>query len=392
MRVAHINTYHNRGGAGAASRRLHSALRAEGVDSVYVCAEGNDVLPQVKPSVVPLSGMRRIYWKMAKTLDIQFSSLVGPDGDWRAGLFGVNPPPRRFDADLLHLHWVQHGFLSLGQLVRLSSCLPIVWTLHDLWPLTDGGAFVDGDVSSFRRKKTKMVSELNPYWIAPSQFVADRAIAMGATPLRLSVLPNAVAMDVFSGEGAGGLRRELNIRASDRICVCSAIVESGSHVKGCDLLFDLLISWGERKPQVGVVFVVIGNLDTRISELPHVRQVSPIQDEKKMSEIYADSDFFLSTSRFESFGLMVVEAQASGLPVVAFDVAAIPEVTRSGVTSFLASPFSVDSLLSKISECLERLESDANIKEKCRQFAVDHFCSRIVANAHGRLYESLLGE
>ena len=41
------------------------------------------------------------------------------------------------DADIIHLHWINQGFLSLKdieELVKLNK--PIVWTMHDMWPCT----------------------------------------------------------------------------------------------------------------------------------------------------------------------------------------------------------------------------------------------------------------
>lgn len=41
------------------------------------------------------------------------------------------------EADIIHLHWINQGFLSVSNLGKLiNSGKPIVWTLHDLWPAT----------------------------------------------------------------------------------------------------------------------------------------------------------------------------------------------------------------------------------------------------------------
>jgi len=43
---------------------------------------------------------------------------------------------RAVDPDIIHLHWINAGFLSIGSLSAFEK--PIVWTMHDMWPITGG--------------------------------------------------------------------------------------------------------------------------------------------------------------------------------------------------------------------------------------------------------------
>ena len=43
------------------------------------------------------------------------------------------------EADIINLHWINGGFLSLKSLEKLSELnKPVVWTLHDMWAFTGG--------------------------------------------------------------------------------------------------------------------------------------------------------------------------------------------------------------------------------------------------------------
>jgi hypothetical protein len=53
-------------------------------------------------------------------------------------------------ADVIHLHWVNQGFLSLKNIYQLSALgKPIVWTLHDMWAFT-GGCHYSSDCVRFK--------------------------------------------------------------------------------------------------------------------------------------------------------------------------------------------------------------------------------------------------
>lgn len=78
---------------------------------------------------------------------------------------------------------------------------------------------------------------------------------------------------------------------------------------------------------------------------------------KNISGAYASSDFFVLSSRFEGFGLVIVEAQAHGLPVVAFDCPRGPaEIIVDRVNGLLVENGSITDLAFKMIEVIEKPE------------------------------------
>ena len=54
------------------------------------------------------------------------------------------------DADLIHFHWINEGFLSLNSIYQLSNLnKPVIWTLHDMWPFT-GGCHYANDCNNYQ--------------------------------------------------------------------------------------------------------------------------------------------------------------------------------------------------------------------------------------------------
>ncbi len=98
-------------------------------------------------------------------------------------------------------------------------------------------------------------------------------------------------------------------------------------------------------------------LTTLISKLGLEGAVKLKGATKDISDAYASSDFFVLSSRFEGFGLVIVEAQAHGLPVVAFDCPRGPaEIIDNRVNGLLVENGSGAELSMKMIELVDNSE------------------------------------
>src|SRR3546814_643581 len=133
MRVVHVNAYDGNGGAGRAVMRLHHALKQEGVHSDVLCLyqfqSASDVTPVYRTwlgklrSIVCIFGERYLVKLLRARRGIPFSLQ-------RFGV-PVHRHPLVRKADIVHLHWVNHGMLAprgLKKLFRLNKIF--VWTLR----------------------------------------------------------------------------------------------------------------------------------------------------------------------------------------------------------------------------------------------------------------------
>jgi glycosyltransferase involved in cell wall biosynthesis len=101
-------------------------------------------------------------------------------------------------------------------------------------------------------------------------------------------------------------------------------------------------------------------------------------------------DVLLHTPRIEAFGLVVIEAMATGLPVVATRVGGVPELVREGSTGLLAESEQPES----IADALQRLLIDRGLRASMgaegRRVAVAEYGRELYAKRHLQLYEFLL--
>ena len=85
---------------------------------------------------------------------------------------------------------------------------------------------------------------------------------------------------------------------------------------------------------------------------------------------YSSCDIFASCSIIEGFGLIFLEAMASGKPVVAFNIASIPEVVENG--GIIIKNFDLKEMAEKIIELLSNKEVYEEYSRRAREIAINH--------------------
>lgn len=98
------------------------------------------------------------------------------------------------------------------------------------------------------------------------------------------------------------------------------------------------------------------NLKTLIKDLG-IKNVSLCGRTNDIKSKFAESSIFALSSRFEGFGLVIVEAESMGLPIVSFDCPMGPsEIVDDGENGYLVSPNDIDAFAEKLSLLMENEE------------------------------------
>jgi glycosyltransferase involved in cell wall biosynthesis len=165
--------------------------------------------------------------------------------------------------------------------------------------------------------------------------------ALERTPERVIEMPNGVDTDAFSpGPDSGGLRAELGIPADAVVAAFVATLDRAHHFKRLDVAIEALAR--TRSRDVHIVVAGGGELldgfkaqASRAGVGSRVHFLDRVPHGELPDVLRASDLFVLTTEPPESFGIVLIEALACGLPAVATDYPGVRAVIDEGETGFL---------------------------------------------------------
>lgn len=202
------------------------------------------------------------------------------------------------------------------------------------------------------------------------------ALGLGVNPAQLSCIPNGVDTDVFrpGRSAAAGLRRRFDIPADAPLI---GFVGRLAGEKGAEVFVRaglLLRSW---LPSAHMVLVGEGPQESELRALVdrfelggRVHLASVRRD---MPAVYHELDILVSSSHSEAMPLVVMEAMASGLPVIATRVGGVPDVVEQGQTGWLVDPGDFEGIAAMLAQVLSRPADLERMSARARSRALERF-------------------
>ncbi len=408
MKVVHISTYHRFGGAAIAALRLHHALRLEGVDSALLVQDSDRPESHVaavadgflsKKIAFGRFVAERLYFSLKekdKSLRFHFSPLwTGTD---------ISTHPLIQAADIIHLHWINFGFLSLRSLEKLFSLgKPVVWTMHDMSTFT-GGCHYSRECQhylthchhcpylkhpsttdlSYRvfEKKSQLFQKANLTLVSPSEWLADLARHAASTRhLPAYAIPNPIDTQIFKPKNTKG---ELGL-APHKKWILFAGVNTQDPRKGFAYFKAATHHLADRAQEWGIVVFGKTSPDALNDLGLEVKSLGSLPAHEVM-KVYQAADVMVVPSLEDNYPNTVIEAMACGTPVVGFDTGGIPEQILHLRTGYVAQLHSAEDLARGIRFVLEN-KNYASLSEENVRIVAQRNAFEVVARQYQRLYD-----
>lgn len=299
---------------------------------------------------------------------------------------------RRLWPHIAHNFDVVHDNQSLGYglLSIQKSGAPLVATIHH--PITRDKELDLAQARWWRRlsvrrwygfvKMQARVARRLPFIIGVSEISAlDSETDFGLEPESVSVIPLGVDTELFAPRGK---------RVSGRLV---AVASADSPLKGIRYLLEAV---AKIRTEHDVELQLVSTLDPEgetnrlLDELDlreTVRVRSNISDDE-LAQLLASAEVMCVPSLYEGFSLPTVEAMASGTPVVASRVGALPDVVgEDGNCAVLVEPGNVEQLVAAIEGLLHAPDVRSRMSQAGRQRAESLFSWQSVAYSTTEVYQ-----
>ncbi|MFJ7734817.1 N-acetyl-alpha-D-glucosaminyl L-malate synthase BshA [Lysinibacillus sp. NPDC097287] len=126
-----------------------------------------------------------------------------------------------------------------------------------------------------------------------------------------------------------------------------------------------------------------------VKESPYAKEVLFLGKQENLAELYAISDLKLLLSQQESFGLVLLEAMACGVPCIGSAVGGIPEVIEHGVDGYIVEQGDTDAVAQYAVELLNDEEKLQNFREAAIRAVSTKFHSSKIVEQYENMYEKV---
>jgi glycosyltransferase involved in cell wall biosynthesis len=408
MNVLHVHgkDYPDGGfGSVVSMYRLHSGLRAAGIDSRLLA--NKRMLPSSE--LIPRAPrLERFIGRVTHRLGFNDIHCVGA--------FWIKKMPAYQQADLLNFHGIHGDFLSYLALPTLTADKPSVFTVRDMWPLT-GHCAVPFDCERWKigcgkcpypdappalptridttRAEWKLKdwvyrrSRLTVVTLSSRMTEQARQSMLARFPIRH--IPNGVDTEAYQRLDPDLSRAALGVPPGKRVLVFAAGNLNRPYKGAIALIATLKLL--PPALQREVVLLLVGDGGELLANAFPVQTLplGYIGGIRLKSMAYSAADLCVLPTHGEGMPNVLLESMACSTPMVSFDVGGIPDLVRPGVTGYLARANDVGDLRDGIVHLLEDAPLRRAMGQRCREIAVAEYSAEREVRAYIDLYNEVLG-
>lgn len=412
INILHVSISDGAGGASIAANRLHQLMNKTSMfDSKMLVLIKNTFYL----SINVVTPFQRNIARVGIYLDKLFT--VGKKKGF--GLFSVAPfgisisqNPLIINADIIYLHWINNGFLSLSEIKNILTLdKPIFLFCHDMWYFSGGchqsygcmkfqnecnnchffkSNYLIDQAKHLYRIKRKIYYEHSKKirFILPSSLWFRMANSSALVPSdKTYLIPNILDEDTFHPR-SGFL--EISKHNKFRL-LYGAIGGKSNEYKGWGYFVEAMIALPLNiREKLEIVLFGYDFTVEELRELPFpATSVGNIGNEADMVKLYQDAQIYVFPSLQESFGQTLMEAMSCGLPCVAFPVGAAEDLIDHLENGYLAKYKDAVDLAAGIMYVMDKSRYNI-LAENARKKIVTELSAKLIIESHFELIKEEL--
>lgn len=291
---------------------------------------------------------------------------------------------KREQLDLLHVHYaIPHAICAFLAKQMVGDDLKIVTTLHGTDITVLGYDQSLSDLIRFGIEASDKVT-------AVSNALANQTYELIQPNKTIETVYNFIDDRVYSKKDAAHLKREYGIHEDEKVVIHVSNFRKVKRVQDVVYSFQLI------QRQINSKLLLVGDgpemtfVSKLVRELGITDKVLFLGKQDNLEELYSLSDVMLLLSEKESFGLVLLEAMACGVPCIGTNTGGIPEVINEGQTGYLCEVGDIEKVSQRAIQLLSNEELHKKMSEHAVFTARQAFHSDKIVSQYESIYYNLL--
>ncbi|CAN0070697.1 unnamed protein product, partial [Chrysoparadoxa australica] len=238
MKILILSTFGNYGGAATCAKRLYNSLKKDGLDVELRAVQfyDNNLIKSVLPDTFLNRIISKFYFIIERLQVLYNIKKIKHLYKFSTGSVGLKLSnfPIVKEADIIHLHWINFGLVSIAEIAELANKKCLIWTQHDMWSFTGGCHYAmqceryknvcddcfylrnsalsesvqDSKISNWKPQAFKVIATSN--WLA--QCTQNSTVFRG---WNVEVLPTPIDVSIFKPLNKQELRKKYTLEEED---------------------------------------------------------------------------------------------------------------------------------------------------------------------------------
>ncbi|WP_243386618.1 N-acetyl-alpha-D-glucosaminyl L-malate synthase BshA [Bacillus kexueae] len=288
--------------------------------------------------------------------------------------------------DILHVHYaVPHAVCASLAKQMAKRDIKIVTTLHGTDITVLGQDLSLSNAIKYGIESSDLVT-------AVSNALVKQTYDLLNPNQQINTVYNFIDERVYYPRNAHHLKEQYGIKENEKVMI------HVSNFRKVKRVPDVVKTFQRLREEMPAKLLLVGDGPEMTAVLQLVKGLQLQEDvlflgkQENLAEIYSISDCMILPSEKESFGLVLLEAMACGVPCIGSDIGGIPEVIEDGKTGFICEVGNVEEMGRKAIELLSNNTLYNEMVENGKKVVAEKFHSEAIVNQYENLYFELLGE